>query len=155
MILAVQAVLGLAMFLLHRFPMDPRFDVPQAAPVSGALLIAGLALALTAMVTLGRSFQAHPRPRDDASLVTRGIYRWLRHPMYTALVFICLGLAIDAASLFAALAAVANVTFYVVKSRYEERLLRERYQGYAAYQQRSWGVIPFTGRRPSPTAGSR
>ena len=63
--------------------------------VAGALLAwAAAAFAVWAKLTLGRWFSASFAVKQDHELVTRGPYAIVRHPMYTALVALGLGLAI-------------------------------------------------------------
>src|SRR5213593_3573123 len=57
-----------------------------------ALCAAGLALLFAAFTSLGGAIQIAPAPREGAQLVTRGVYARLRHPIYTAIVVIVVGL---------------------------------------------------------------
>ena len=56
-------------------------------PVGYALFTAGVALFLTAGLTLWRGLHDAPSNR----LVTTGVYRWLRHPMYVGFIVAMLG----------------------------------------------------------------
>ena len=61
----------------------------DAASVAGfVFLIAGLALALWAFISMRRSnFSVMPEPVSGGELVERGPYRLIRHPMYTCLLY--------------------------------------------------------------------
>jgi protein-S-isoprenylcysteine O-methyltransferase Ste14 len=88
------------------------------------------------------NFNIRPEVRADAELVTGGPYRYIRHPMYTALLAACGGLvAIDPRPLrlliLAALALVLNA-----KALREEALLARRFPGYAAYAARNARFLP-------------
>ena len=50
-------------------------------PISTLLLLGGNALAVLVLVQLGRSFSVMAEARR---LVTSGVYRWVRHPLYLA-----------------------------------------------------------------------
>jgi protein-S-isoprenylcysteine O-methyltransferase Ste14 len=100
-------------------------------------------LVAMAFRSLGTAFQAAPAPRDEASLVVGGIYRTLRHPMYTAVVGVVTGLFLLRPTWPMGVSAGALIVFYLIKARHEEGLLAQRYPEYEAYRQRSRGVIPF------------
>jgi protein-S-isoprenylcysteine O-methyltransferase Ste14 len=58
-----------------------------------ALLILGLAIRWTAVLTLGASFSTNVAIHATQTLHTTGLYRWVRHPSYTGMliVFIAIG----------------------------------------------------------------
>ncbi|HEX8811991.1 MAG TPA: isoprenylcysteine carboxylmethyltransferase family protein [Terracidiphilus sp.] len=62
--------------------------------VTVALLAAGLAIRLTAIVTLGRSFSANVAIRSSQTVLRKGLYRVVRHPSYLGLeiIFLAAGL---------------------------------------------------------------
>lgn len=123
---------------------------PAANPVWHGVGIAicapGLVIIVAALVAMGRVMQVSPQPKADGHLVTRGIYGWLRHPMYSGILFIVVGLLVRTPALAAAIAGAALAALLVSKARFEEGLLLARYPGYAEYRRRTWGVIPFLGR---------
>jgi protein-S-isoprenylcysteine O-methyltransferase Ste14 len=118
----------------------------RAATLGLLLCLAGLALMFAALATIRGSIQVAPHPRSDARLVTRGVYAHLRHPIYTAVVLIVVGLWIRKPTMVISLGVVAVIGFLRAKVEFEETLLLERYPEYAAYRERTWGLIP--GRRP-------
>ena len=54
----------------------------------------GLALRVWSVVTLGRSFRTSVQVRRDQAVVSRGPYRWVRHPSYSALLLILVGVGL-------------------------------------------------------------
>jgi len=107
-----------------------------------ALLAAGsgAGLGLAATYSLGRSFKVTPTPREGARLVQSGVYRWLRHPMYVAVLLILLAAALSRPSITVLVISALNFTLYLVKARYEEAVLLEHYDEYHGYRGRSVGV---------------
>jgi len=112
-------------------------------PIGITLQVAAAGLMIWARITFGRrSFHAAADP-TAGGIVTRGPYRYLRHPIYAAITYFTWTAAISHASavnLLLAVAASAGIAARVVA---EERLLLERYPEYAAYAARTKRIIPF------------
>jgi protein-S-isoprenylcysteine O-methyltransferase Ste14 len=88
------------------------------------LMAAGIVIRHWAVFSLGRFFTSDVRVHDDQTVVTRGPYRWLRHPSYFGLIlfFVGLGLSLgDWASLL--WLAVVPTVGLVVRINSEERAL--------------------------------
>jgi protein-S-isoprenylcysteine O-methyltransferase Ste14 len=82
---------------------------------------------------LGRSLTPFPSPRG--AHLERGPYRFIRHPMYGGGIVLALGISL-ASSPWALVPTAALIPFFLVKSRYEERLLAQADPGYAEYLSR-------------------
>ncbi len=123
--------------------MAARVEIARAGLVSVLLLAAGLGIGLWA-ISANRpgNFNIRPEPKEGGALVTGGPYRWIRHPMYFAvLVFMAAFVAAgDAgqAALWLLLAAVL-----AAKAVREERGLALVHPGYAAYRERTRAILPF------------
>ncbi len=112
-------------------------------PIALAVQAAAVALMLWARVTFGRrSFHATASP-TEGGLVTTGPYRYLRHPIYAAVLWFIWAAALSHASPIALLLALAACVGAALRIVAEERLLRMRYPGYAEYAARTRRVIPF------------
>ena len=118
------------------------FAFPGAVIVGNVLSVAGLILMAAAFVPLRKVIQVSPEPRAEGHLVTSGIYARLRHPIYTGIVLLIIGLFLREPGLFVAVSGFMVIAFLLIKSRFEERLLAERYAEYAQYRTRTWGVLP-------------
>jgi protein-S-isoprenylcysteine O-methyltransferase Ste14 len=111
--------------------------------IANALLACGVALAIWSRVALGRSFTAFPRPVDGGSQVASGPYRFVRHPMYAAVILCLASWALMFQSLAVAGLAAATLVLLDMKARREERWLAEAYPGYADYRRSTRKLIPF------------
>jgi protein-S-isoprenylcysteine O-methyltransferase Ste14 len=94
---------------------------------------------------LGTSFTGDVRARPDQEVVSRGAYRVLRHPSYTAGIMLNAGIGIALGSwASAALYTVASVAVYVYRMNVEERVLLavigEPYREFMATRKR---LVPF------------
>ena len=115
-----------------------------AGEAGGAVLLAtGALIALLAATHLGRSLTPLPHPRDDGSLVLRGLYRWVRHPIYFGVILMAFGWALYVQGTLTLVYAGLLFLFLDLKSRREERWLLARYPHYAAYRRRVRKLLPF------------
>ena len=103
----------------------------------------GVGLIVSGIVALGRNLAAVPRPKQGATLVERGPYRVVRHPMYTGAILIAFGWALAVAGSLSLVYACMVVGFLAIKTAREERWLREELTGYAEYEHRVRRLIPF------------
>jgi protein-S-isoprenylcysteine O-methyltransferase Ste14 len=128
------------------FP-SARIPLPHALMFYTAIALfwAGTILYPWAAITLGAFFRTSVQLLDGQRLVTRGPYRILRHPAYTAgmLVFTGIGLATgNWLSLVGAMLSVAIA--YAWRIRIEEAALRERFGAeFEAHRRRTWAIIPL------------
>lgn len=136
-LLATLALAGAVLGLFFTHALFARGPVAIAVQVLAALLM------LWARLTFGaRSFHAGANP-TAGGIVTTGPYRFIRHPIYAAILyFVWAGVAshFSARALAAGLSATAAI---VVRLAAEERLLVERYPEYRDYAARTRRLIPF------------
>ena len=107
------------------------------------LALAGGLIAFGGVLSLGTNLTAVPYPKEDAALVERGAYRYVRHPIYSGIIFGAFGWAFFNNSLLTLLLALVLFIFFDVKSRREERWLCEKFPDYGAYQARVRKLIPW------------
>jgi protein-S-isoprenylcysteine O-methyltransferase Ste14 len=149
-VVALQAALLVALVLT---PGGDDWPVPGWLSIAAtAAQVAGAAVLVVAAINLGRSLTALPNPTGRSTLKTDGIYRWVRHPIYSGLLALVIGTAIRSANLVDAALAAALVVLLAAKARWEERLLAHRYPDYAAYAARTPAFVPGWPRRP-PASG--
>lgn len=65
--------------------------LPVANVVGLVMFVVGLTIALAGAFTLGRFYASTLLTRHDHRLITHGVYRWVRHPIYTGGLLICFG----------------------------------------------------------------
>ena len=115
-------------------------------PGNGWLLtleLSGILLATWAIFTMRiTKVNVFPEVRTGSRLVTNGPYRWVRHPMYTALLLITLALLCESFSYWRWFWWLALCADLVAKLSYEERLLGEVFDDYEAYRLRTWRLVP-------------
>ena len=134
----VSALLGT--LLITAIAFLPRRDLsPTLGALSTGLILCGNAFAIAVLFRLGRSFSVMPEARG---LVTGGIYRHIRHPLYLAEEIAAVGCAIQFFSLWALLLLCMQLGFQLRRMTNEERVLERRFPEYARYRQTTARLIP-------------
>ena len=146
-LLAVQLSLLAAVFLL---PPGYAWTPPSWLRTGSRVLeILGLVVLGIGLLNLGRSATPLPTPVQGGELRSAGLYRYVRHPIYSGVMALAVGSAITSGSVTIAVAALALVGWLAIKARWEERRLSARYPDYAAYAARTPRFLPSPRRRSS------
>ena len=115
--------------------------------LGGVAVLAGVVVLAIAGFGLGRSLTALPIPKSDGELVTGGLYRFARHPIYTGVLMSAAGLVVAGASLGHLVVAIALYAVLATKAHFEEKLLAKRYAGYPEYAKATGRFFPRLPRR--------
>ena len=106
--------------------------------------VLGVALGLWALGSMAASrINILPDIRAGSILITAGPYRYIRHPMYAAVLLFTLALVLDEFSWFRCVVWILLFTDLVAKLTYEERLLTQHFEDYREYQRRTKRLVPF------------
>ncbi len=110
---------------------------PDGWRIVGAFFLVGGGVGLVvAARSLGQALTALPEPLAGATLVESGPYRYVRHPIYGAILLLLLGASLLFTSTAGNLVVIAFAVFFWMKSSYEERQLRIVYPAYSNYRRR-------------------
>jgi len=144
----VQVVLLAALILL---PGSDAWPTPQWLRTIGTVVnIFGFALLIVAALGLGSSLTPTPVPRKTGQLATGGLYRYVRHPIYTGVLLIVAALVATSASWTHLAIGVVTVVFFSVKARWEEQKLRVEYPEYDYYARNTGRFVPMPFRHRAP-----
>ncbi len=110
-------------------------------PFALTLLIIGLGVGLYA-IYCNKKFNIIPEINEEACLVTHGIYRYVRHPMYFSLLVAFFGFFLLGSLVTKALYIILIIVLYL-KARKEERLWHCKDDAYADYKRQTKMFIPF------------
>ena len=121
-----------------------RVLLPAPFAMGVVLIVAGLALLQRSHAALGKNWSITLELRENHQLVTRGLHRHVRHPMYSALLLYAVGLALALPNWLAGLSYLAAVIALVgLRLAPEEQMMLERFgEEYEAYMQRTKRLIP-------------
>jgi len=142
-LLKVVSLISLLLMLTGIMALLATHSLLTDAPVVIAIQVAALSLMVWARVTFGRrSFHAAADP-TEGGLVTTGPYRFVRHPIYTAVCLFVFAGALAHVSFLAAGLALLVLLGALGRMVCEERLLVERYPEYADYAARTKRMLPL------------
>jgi len=125
---------------LHFFQWKflPQKKMIQASPFSYLLgiliIIIALIIMLVSIKDLGRNLSPFPRPTNSSNLVTTGIYRYMRHPMYYSLIFISIGVFIIKLSIYYLFLTISLALIIKFKIALEEKYLTNKFKNYLLYK---------------------
>jgi len=125
---------------LHFFQWEfiPQKQIIQVSPLSylmGVLIIIiALIILLVAIKDIGRNLSPFPRPINNSNLVTTGIYKFTRHPMYYSLIFISFGVFITKLSIYYLFLSISLILIIKLKIALEEQYLNNKFKNYLLYK---------------------
>ena len=109
-----------------------------------ALVASGLVLNLVAAGTLGWFYSSTLVIRSDHRLITHGVYRFARHPIYLGLEMVSIGMPMTLSSWHGLLIMLILIPIVLNRIRMEERMLIGEFgDEYRAYQRATKKLIPF------------
>ena len=140
-------ILLLIFFLIQTLFLNvlPMNNPNPSVRILGSVLFAlGLCTAIAGRVSLGSSWRdlEDGQVLPDQMLVTRGIYRYIRHPIYAGDMFLIIGLEMALQS-WLVLLALAIAAIVIRQSLAEERLLLKFFPEYSQYRARTKRFLPF------------
>jgi len=123
----------------------PQFDIPLISSVGIGCVLVGAVITFFGRTQLGRFGGPKIVVEEDHKLITKGIYNYIRHPMYLGYLVLFSGFCLSFRS-YIITVLIASGLFEVFRRRMnlEERLLeREFGEEYRSYMGRTKRLIPF------------
>lgn len=137
------ANLGLFILLLALAALALLHRLFSPSPLVIAGQVAGIALAVWARRSFAMgSFRITADPAAD-SILRRGPYRFIRHPMYAAALLVVWSSVLGHWSAVSAAIGGVVLALLVLRIAIEERLLRARYPDYTEYARSTRCLVPF------------
>ena len=108
------------------------------------MFITGIVVGLIAIWNMRVSkLRTNPEVAEGSKLVTNGIYKYIRHPMYLGLILISLALILDYLTFLRIFLFDLLVLNQYLKLTYEEQLLKKHFKDYKEYKKVTKKLIPF------------
>jgi protein-S-isoprenylcysteine O-methyltransferase Ste14 len=102
-------------------------DVPAAWWLGLVLTAVGVGISIWARVSLGANWSGVVTLKDDHELIRKGIYRWIRHPIYTGILLAMIGTAMIKGHLRGWVGFLIVLAAFYFKARREESFLRQEF----------------------------
>ena len=119
-------------------------EAPALLPVGIAVQAVSVLLAVWARRHLGRNWSAAVTAKVDHVLIRSGPYRLVRHPIYTAMFGMYIGVAVASGEWHAFAAVILLAAAYWRKIRSEERNLDAIFgPAYEQYRNDTWALLPW------------
>ena len=133
----IYAVIGQPKFASYAFN-------PMLAWLGAVVFAASLALFYVVHRDLGRSWSVTLELRDDHALITHGVYKWVRHPMYSAFWLWAIAQALLLPNWIAGFAGIVGFgTLYFCRVGHEEKMMLDGFgDSYREYMARTKRIIP-------------
>ena len=128
-------IISLHFFQWEFIPQKQIIQVSRLSYLLGFLIIIiAFIVLLLAIKDLGRNLSPFPRPINNSNLVTTGIYRFMRHPMYYSLIFISFGVFITKLSIYYLFLTISLGLIIKFKIALEEQYLNNKFKKYLLYK---------------------
>ena len=128
-------IISLHFFQWEFIPQKQIIQVSYFSYLLGFLIIIiAFIILLVAINDLGRNLSPFPRPKNNSNLVTKGIYRYTRHPMYYSLILISFGVFITKLSIYFLFLTTILIVVIKFKITLEEKYLNNKFKNYLLYK---------------------
>ena len=128
-------IISLHFFELEFLPQKQLIQVSSLSYLVGVLIITiALIILLFAIKDLGRNLSPFPRQLNKSNLVTTGIYRFTRHPIYYSLIFISFGVFIIKLTIYYLFLSISLGLIIKFKIALEEQYLNNKFKNYFLYK---------------------
>lgn len=125
------------LFGLYAFDFLPHFELPQSVKMMG-LVVASIGFIISALsvLQLNKNLTVFPTPKTDAELITFGMYKLSRHPIYTGLILFTFGYAFYKVSWLKLVISLSLFLLFYFKTNYEEQQLLQKFSDYKDYKKK-------------------
>jgi len=128
-------IIGLHFFQWEFIPQKQIIEVSTLSYLVGFLIIIiAFIILLVAIKDLGRNISHFQKHINNRNLVTTGIYRFIRHPMYYSLIFISFGVFIIKLSIYYLFLLISLGLIIKFKISLEEQYLNYKFKDYLLYK---------------------
>lgn len=141
---AVLVALQFLFIAILATPLDKFTPSSIASGLGLIVLIDGIALAIWAAMSLRlNNFSVMPEPVNKGTLIQAGPYRWIRHPMYSAVIVCAVGAVLAQTNLYSLLSMLILVAVLWLKIQREESFLLATYPDYKTYRAQTSALCPY------------
>ena len=102
--------------------------------ISNFLITISLIIIVFSVKELWKSLSPMPRPKENSKLITSGIYRLFRHPMYYSLIIISFSFFLKSLTIYNLILSILLTFIISNKIKIEEEYLTKKFHNYTSYK---------------------
>lgn len=102
----------------------------------------GFLIIAIAVLQLNTSLSPFPSPKSHTKLVKTGLFKFIRHPIYTGILISIFSISFWLGSGYRLLVCLSILILFYFKSKYEEEKLAEQFTEYKTYQSKTGRFLP-------------
>jgi protein-S-isoprenylcysteine O-methyltransferase Ste14 len=107
-----------------------------------AVSLIGIGIALLSMMQLNIHLSPFPSPKKGSKLVQNGLYKFVRHPIYSGVLIALFGYGLYTTSSYRLIISLSLLVLFYYKSKYEEMRLQRNFSDYKSYQKTTGRFFP-------------
>lgn len=111
--------------------------------LASSLFIVGLVIAFIPISQKRFRVNVFPRPTENMQLITSGIYRYIRHPMYLSVLLVTFSLIVVDIKLITLGIWFVLLINLIGKMNYEEAQMEKVFPEYAQYKNETKRLLPY------------
>jgi protein-S-isoprenylcysteine O-methyltransferase Ste14 len=140
------AYVGIQFLLLLAYLYDApflHFTLPSIVKdVFLGVSLIGIAIGLLSMMQLNIYLSPFPSPKKGSKLVQNGLYKYVRHPIYSGILIALFGYGVYTTSSYRLIISLSLLVLFYYKSKYEEMRLQRNFSDYKSYQRTTGRFFP-------------
>ncbi len=138
---SIQLLLFLCYFLS---PLQISFQPHQLFKyLALVIFIIGFLIILTAILQLSKNLTPFPTPKANGTLIQTGLYKFVRHPIYSGIFLSAVGYGIFDGSVWKISIGCGLLILFYFKSKYEENQLVRKFPYYVVYRMKTGRFFPY------------
>lgn len=134
-------------FLLFMLYLIPAFATSIHLPgffkyIALSATILGLLIIIVSILQLNRNLTPFPSPKTNSTLIQTGLYKLVRHPIYTGIILAATGYGFYTGSVWKISTGAGLFILFYFKSKYEENMLLRKFPDYGEYKRKTGRFFP-------------
>ena len=138
-------VIQLILFIIYLIPVSIlKVSINHLIKDIGCYVaLFGITVITLAILQLNRNLTPFPSPKEDGTLIQTGLYKFVRHPIYSGIILCTIGFGTSQESIWKIGIGVSLWILFFFKSKYEEKMLSIHFNDYDLYVNKTNRFFPF------------
>jgi len=137
-------IIQFILFFCFIFDFNWSLKLGLAIQKTGFLLaIFGAIIIILALLQLNKNLSPFPSPKNNTALLQNGLYKYIRHPIYTGIILFFTGYSVYQNSFYKLGISMLLLVLFYFKSNYEEQRLGQKFPDYKLYKSKTEKFFPW------------